>query len=409
MVAPKIQKLRLLDLELAAYNTRTIDAPNFAGLKASLQEFGLLEMPVVNTRGVPRRVVSGHQRVRALMEAGFTHADCLCVAFDEAMEQAANLSMNNPAIRGRWNPAKAVPMLDAIAKQRPKGGTDPLALDRLRTALKMYASRDPKRMAVNQPKGAADARSKWGEIYALGAHRLACGDACDPTLIDRLRGTTPFAACITDPPFNVAYKRNSEQVDLEGDDQPAPDWRTFLHAICGTILHNTAGPCYVFSSSKHLPDLADAWQGEGGVVPQWLAWCKTQPVVFVTRQTDFHPQFEWLLYGGTSGAPLPLPETARTNVLSFAKPLVNVLHPTQKPLDLIVSLVADVAGAEGVIFDPFAGSGTTLLACQQVGRECVSVEIDPHHADTARKRWAEAVHGTGVAWESLTPVVPASV
>jgi DNA modification methylase len=408
MSSPAIRRLRLADLDLAAWNPRFIDAPNFAGLKASLQEFGLLEMPVVNLRGKRKRVVSGHQRVRALVEDGYTHADCLCVTLDDTMEQAANVAMNNPAIRGRWDPAKAIPMLDTIVKQQPRG-TDPLALDRLRAMLKVHASRDPKQMAVNKKGKPGQVASQVGTVYALGAHRLACGDACDPALIDRLRGDTPFAACITDPPFNVAYKRDSEQVDLEGDDQPVKDWQTFLHALCGTALHNTAGPCYVFSSSKHLPDLAEAWEAEGGVVRQWLAWCKTQPVVFVTRQTDFHPQFEWLLYGGMPGATFPLPETPRANVLSFAKPAVNVLHPTQKPLDLIAALVADVAGVEGVIFDPFAGSGTTLMACQQAGRVCASVEISPEYVDVIRKRWAEAVHGVGAAWESLTPPVPATV
>lgn len=402
MAHPKIQKLRLADLELAAYNPRMIDAPNFAGLKASLQEFGLLEMPVVNLRAKRKRVVSGHQRIRALVEDGYTHADCLCVQFDDVTEQAANVAMNNPAIRGRWDPAKAIPMLDTIAKQQPRG-TDPLALDRLRAMLKVHASRDPKRMGVNRKGAPGTAVSQPGQVYTLGAHRLACGDACDPALIDRLRGGAPFAACITDPPFNVAYKRDSEQVDLEGDDQTPPDWQTFLHAICGTVLHNTAGPCYVFSSSKHLPDLAEAWVAEGGVVAQWLAWCKTHPVVFVTRQTDFHPQFEWLLYGSASGAGLPLPTPPRTNALAYAKPALNLLHPTQKPLDLIASLVADVAGTTGVIFDPFAGSGTTLVACQQAGRVCVSVEIDPQYADAARKRWAETVHGAGVDWAALTP------
>jgi len=403
MGKPLIRKLKLADIELAAYNPRTIEDQNFAGLRASLDEFGLLEMPVVNTQGQKLRAVSGHQRIRALGKEGFTYADCLCVEFDDLTERSANLAMNNPAIRGKWDVKKAIPMLDAIIGQKLKD--DPLGFNRLRKELKVYASRDPKQMAVNQPDD-TPSLSKPGEVYELGAHLLACGDATDADLVARLQGTQPFAACITDPPFGVAYKRDSEAVDLENDALTPEKWLAMMHEACGLILSATDGPTYLFSASKHFALLDEVWRNCGGAIFQWLAWTKTNPVVFVTQQTDFRSQYEWVLYGAAEKRlpDLPVPDVRRTNVLPFPKPSTNKLHPTQKPLDLIASLVKDVPG-EGPIFDPFAGSGTTMAACESASRASVSIEIDPRYCDVIRKRWAEAKHGPEVDWVSLTPVL----
>lgn len=407
---PDIKKMKLADLEFASYNPREITDKAFEGLQESLRELGLLEMPVVNVADGKKRLVSGHQRARGLIDDGYTYADCIVVEMEEFREKAANLSMNNHAIRGRWDATKAIPHLDKMIARL--SNADVLQLDALRKRIKTYGSRDPKKMKVNEVKDDVDAESTPGEIYVLGQHLLACGDALDQDLIERLMSADAddegavwdVAACITDPPFGVGYKRDGEHVDLENDEADA-GWGTFIREACDLILETTSGPCYVFSSSKELPTFAEAWGDAGGVVHRWLAWIKTNPVVFVTRQVDFNPQFEWVLYGCGKKAKLIPPAEARTNALSYGKPAINTLHPTQKPFDLIKSLVEDAAEVDEVVFDPFSGSGTTLMACEATGRVCVAVEVDPKYVDVARKRWAEGKYGADADWISLTPAV----
>jgi DNA modification methylase len=407
MDAPKIKRLTLTKLDPAAYNPRMIDDKAFEGLRQSLTTLGVLEMPVVNTSDGKQRIVSGHQRVKGLIEEGYVYADCIVVEFDEATEKAANLAMNNEAIRGRWDAAKAIPQLDKIVARMP----DPSAMGMaaLHKHVKVYGSRDPKQMEVNKKNGKkkSDAVSKEGETYELGMHTLVCGDVTNPTVVSAVLGDRRFAACVTDPPFGVEYKRDGETVDLENDELTDEAWGAFIRRACEVILRATNGPCYVFSSSRELSVFNDVWLESEGVLHRWLAWIKTNPVVFVTRQVDFHPQFEWILYGCHKEvtSEMPIPETPRTNALVFAKPAHNKLHPTQKPLDLVKALVEDAADEGDTVFDPFAGSGTTLMACQEAGRACTAVEIEPAYCDVIRKRWAEAQYGKDADWISLTAAV----
>jgi len=391
------KKFRLADLEAAAYNPREISEPAMRGLRESLDDLGLLEMIVVNVKRDPPRVISGHQRRDVLMAAGVTHADCVVVHMDDAAEMSANLSMNNPAIRGTWDVRAALPVLDSVEAALPDPtamGFESLAQDLRTQAARLDALAAPRaENAVGESSGPP--KSEPGVVYTLGRHRLLCGDFRGLSSLVKKKAT----ACITDPPYNVAYESASGET-IEGDDQKPEEWSTFLKDLCELILRKTTGLCYVFMSSQEMPALERTWEASGGVAMRWLFWVKDR---FTLGRGDYHHMHEPILHGAKEGATWYVPDTRRTNVLEFPKPTANDMHPTQKPVELIEALMLDATDARQIVLDPFVGSGTTLSVAEQLQRVCYAAELDPRYCDVTRRRWAEQVHGVGADWEELTP------
>lgn len=397
-----IAKFVLKELEHASYNPRFISTEAMQGLRESLSGLGLLEMPIVNVHGGKKRLVGGHQRVKALLADGFQYVDCVVVDFDEAREMAANLSMNSPAIRGEFDVRAAVPLLDKIVSELPAPnamGLGLLAVDMTALAERLGPLVPPSAAADETPTASKDAvDSKPGTVYALGAHRLLCGDAM--VHASKLFGKKKVAdACVTDPPYGVAYEQAGTGETLQNDDLEGEAWVTFLRAACEVIVDRTEGPCYVFMSSKEIPALDSAWSHAGGQRHRWMFWAKDR---FTLGRGDYHHMHEPLLFGSSAKITPPKTKAPRTNVLEFPKPQTNDLHPTQKPVELIRLLVEDATEKGEIVFDPFAGSGTTLVVCEELGRVCYAADIEPKHCDTIRRRWAEQTHGIGCAWKDLT-------
>lgn len=400
----EIRKYDLSKLEEFPGNPREISPTALAGLSESLTELTLLEMPIINVFGGKQRIVGGHQRVKALRAQGVKFADCVTVEFDDAEEMAANLVLNNPAIRGDFDPRKAMPTLDALLAQLPKPGF--MGFDVLAKELREQAER----LGSLVPTQAQDATagtdtkdlpdSKPGKVYQLGKHRLYCGGFNDADSF-KLFGKKRAQACVTDPPYNVAYEQAVTGVTIANDDLTDEAWSDFLAGLCSLIVGRVDGPCYLFMSSKEIPSLQAAWETAGGAAPRWLVWAKDR---FTLSRGDYHHAYEPVMYGARQGVALALPATPRTNVLEFAKPHVNALHPTQKPVELIRALVEDASTQGQIVFDPFVGSGTTLVVCEELGRICYACEQSPAYCDVVRKRWSEQMQGVG-DWRKNTPPI----
>ncbi|KKN18410.1 hypothetical protein LCGC14_0956030 [marine sediment metagenome] len=397
-----VKKLRLVDIELAPYNPREISAEARRGLGESMKTLGLLEVPVVNIAADPPRCVSGHQRIRELLGQGFEFADCMVVKFDDTTERTANLTMNNPAIQGRWDPLKALPALDEVTLNLPT--PDMMGLMALQEHIRGLLPTDKKlhhRAKDSTPAPSAKPKSKKETIYKLGDHRLLCGDIMEPGALQDLFGKKKAQACITDPPYNVDYE-NYYWEGIENDKMDKDTWTMFLTATCKLILAITRGPCYVFCATRFIPDMHVSWVMNKGEVIRWLVWAKD---AWNLSPADYMHQLDFLLYGGRAGVALPKPNRVATNVFEFPKPKVNELHPCQKPVGLVARVVEDATKEGDIIFDPFGGSGTTLVVAEDLARVCFMAEVKPAHCDTIRSRWAEQVHGESCDWQGLTPAI----
>ena len=336
-----VQKFRLSDLEAWAQNPRRISAEALEGLKESITTFGAIDMPVVNVHDGKKRLVSGHQRVRALMESGVQHADCLAVDLDDAMEMAANLTLNNPHIQGTFDVAKASPMIDSLSNDFKRAGFAALQTELTRQVARMEAPKPKAQNAVSEKvtDGRKTAKSTPGTVYSLGKHRLYCGpfQEAAPKFFGA-KGARKADACITDPPYNVVYSGAAGEVF--NDSMNDNDWMEFMVATCKAILDNTNGPCYAFMSTKELDTLHKAFKSQGAIGLRTLWWIKDRPTIYLMRAASLacyswqHEPLVRCQRAGLGEFPLKQP---RTSVFQCARSHRNQFHPCLPPNEEVLT------------------------------------------------------------------------
>lgn len=401
----EVTKLDLRTLEFAEYNPRGMAAEARTGLHESLDALGLLELPVVNASHGPSRIIGGHQRVRELLDAGFTHADCVVVRMDDTAEMAANVSLNNYATQGSFDPVLSLPNLERVAKRLPRPDFtrfEALSAKLREQARRVQASTNP-RAGDSLSRRDATPDSEQDQLYKLGEHLLYCGDFRDglPTMLKRKKA----AVTITDPPYNLAYTsgkwfRNDRlREEISGDEQSPEEWAAFTREFCTAIVKATKGAIYMFTAAKELATVQRAFEESGGDVHRWVVCAKNAHTL---SPGDYHPQYELLMWGARANVEISYYGTNKTNVIQTKRPAKSNLHPAQKTVVLIRELVDDSTDVGDLILDPFAGSGTVLCVAEESERVCYSCEIDPEHCDTIRRRWAEQVHGEDADWKTLT-------
>ena len=235
-------------------------------------------------------------------------------------------------------------------------------------------------------------RAKPGDIYVLGEHRLACGDARDPELLRRLIGKGPAQLLLTDPPYGCQYSgKTPRRLRIENDDEDGlPDLLRAAFAAIDTVLAPGA-PIYLFHpagpASMHF---TDALREVGWEIRQGLVWVKDSMVL---GHGDFHYRHEPLIYARKPGTPIGRGRAgwyggnAETSVFEIPRPKANRDHPTAKPVELISRLMANSSTFGDVVLDPFLGSGSTIIAAERLSRRAFGVEIDPTYVEVAIARW----------------------
>lgn len=389
-------------IDAASYNPRTIKESAMAGLQESLGAYGLLEMPVVNVHGGACVLISGHQRLTALKSSGFTHVDCMIVDFDPIKEKMANIAMNNTATQGKFDLDRAAPELQKIIN---KLGNAPIAgfaalMESMSGSIARLEAREEHDDDSKEVTPEDEPDSKQGKIYTLGRHRLWCGPMQEGS--PRLFQKRQADCCITDPPYNVAYTSDKGE-SIDNDDLPQEQWTAMATEWFQTILKRTNGPCVVFYASFVIEATLKAFAAGGGVMSWMGLWVKDIPAVspLTYHSADYHFQTEPFLVGWRSGVECNVAPC--WSILRHPRSRRNQYHPMQKPVPLIRTLVERHAPEGAMVYDPFLGSGSTLIACEESGRVCYGSELSPQHCDRIRQRWVEMVHGADADWQALTP------
>ena len=244
--------------------------------------------------------------------------------------------------------------------------------------------------------------SRPGEVYLLGGHRLMCGDSTSKTDTAKLMGGGKARLYVTDPPYNVALE-GSNGLTIANDDMPAEEFRMFLDDAFGAAVSvlEPGSAFYVFHGDSESANFRLAAAQAGLEVHETLYWIKN---ALVLGRFDYQYITESCLYGWTPGAAHRwFGDRSQTNALHFDKPKKNDVHPSMKPVEMLVYLIKNSSARGDVVLDNFGGSGSTLIACEQTGRVCRTMELDPKYCDVIRRRWAEFVHGEGCDWQALTP------
>jgi DNA modification methylase len=198
----------------------------------------------------------------------------------------------------------------------------------------------------------------------------------------------------TDPPYNVAYQGKSAGRRTIANDDLGAGFQAFLSAACSAMLPLTKGALYICMSSAEIGTLKSAFEAAGGHWSTFVIWAKN---AFTLGRSDYQRQYEPILYGW--------PEASdhywcgardQGDVWQHDRPTCNDLHPTMKPVGLVERAIRNSSKTRDIVLDPFAGSGTTLMAAEATGRTAALLELDPGYCDVIVRRWQEATGGTAV-------------
>jgi DNA modification methylase len=225
------------------------------------------------------------------------------------------------------------------------------------------------------------------DLWVLGDHRLLCGDATRMEALDTVLGGGRPDMIFTDPPYGVRYQGKTPQRLTIDNDALGEGFYDFLHAACRNMFVVCQGALYICMSCAELHTLHQAFTNAGGHWSTFLIWAKHH---FTLGRSDYQRQYEVILYGWPNhvdhywcGA------RDQGDVWFIVRPVANREHPTMKPIELVERAIHNSSRIGDMVLDPFAGSGTTLIACQRQQRKARLIEIDPHYADVICRRWEE--------------------
>ena len=386
-----IEKKNTADLLPADYNPRKDLKPGdaeYEKLKRSIEQFGYVEPVIWNkTTG---RVVGGHQRLKVLMDMGMTEVDCVVVAMDEEKEKALNIALNK--ISGDWDKDKLALLiadLQGADFDVSLTGFEPAEIDALfKDTLKDGVKDDDFDVGAEL---AQPTMTKPGDIWTLGRHRLICGDSTKAETYDLLMGSTKANLVITDPPYNVNYEGSAGKI--KNDNMADEAFYNFL-LDAYTQMHSAMADdasIYVFHADTEGLNFRRAFADAGFYLSGCCIWKKQS---LVLGRSPYQWQHEPCLYGWKkNGKHQWYTGREETTIWEFDKPKKNSDHPTMKPIPLLAYPIMNSSMSNSVVLDPFGGSGSTLIACEQTDRICYTVELDEKFCDVIVKRYIEQVGG----------------
>ena len=384
-----IEKKNTADLLPADYNPRKDlkpGDPEYEKLKRSLEQFGYVE-PVIWNKATGR-VVGGHQRLKVLIDMGITEVECVVVDLPDDKEKALNIALNK--ISGDWDKDKLAVLiadLQGTAFDVSLTGFDAAEIDDL--------FKDTLKDGVKDDNFDVDAElkeppiTKPGDIWTLGRHRLVCGDSTKAETFDLLMAGAKANLVITDPPYNVNYEGSAGKI--QNDNMGNEAFYEFLLAAFRNIAAIMADDAsiYVFHADTEGLNFRRAFADAGFYLSGCCIWKKQS---LVLGRSPYQWQHEPVLYGWKKGGKHQW-YTGRkeTTIWEFDKPKKNGDHPTMKPIPLLAYPIMNSSMSNTLVVDPFGGSGSTLIACEQTDRSCNTIELDPKFCDVIVKRYIEQV------------------
>jgi DNA modification methylase len=358
------------------HNETAIDA-----VASSIKEFGWKQPLVIDKDNV---IVVGHTRWLAAKKLGLNEVPCL-IASDLTDEQIAayRLADNKTNELATWDFEKLKTELESISDiDMSQFGFEELE-----------ASLDDVKDDEFDEKGAISETpySKKGDIFILGNHRLMVGDSTLKDDVDKLCEDRSVDLVLTDPPYNVDYE-GQDGMKIQNDKQSDEDFYNFLLSAFKNMFEHTkpGGVIYCFHADTEGLNFRNAFKNAGFKLAECLIWVKNS---LVLGRQDYQWRHEPCLYGWKEGAGhYFVDDRTQDTILEYDKPRNNNLHPTQKNIELVSKLILNSSRKDETILDLFGGSGTTLIAAEQLGRKTLMMELDEKYADVIVKRFITLKH-----------------
>lgn len=378
-------------------NPRRMTDKQAADLRMSLERLNLMSIPVIDMDNV---IISGHQRMKIMQMLG--RGDEIInvripnrkLTDDELKE--ANLRENKNL--GEWD-------FDLLANFDPDvlldvGWTDEELKDifQIGNVSGSQGNTDPD--AVPDPP--AEPKAKYGDIYQLGRHRLMCGDSTKREDVEMLMDGEKADMVFTDPPYGVSYtdknsflnsidKGNYNQREIINDHQSEKNIQALWKSVFEIIRDNLAeiNSYYITGPQSQGMMLMMMMMQEAGLSYRHvIIWVKNNHVL---GRCDYYYKHEPIFFGWTTKHKFYGKGEFHTSVWEVAKPFKNDLHPTMKPIALMENALLNSSEVGQICYDPFGGSGSTLIACEKTGRRCRMMEIDPVYIDVIIARWEDFI------------------
>lgn len=373
----EIRMLKLTELVPYEKNPRKNDEA-VKYVQASIKEFGFKVPIVVDKDNV---IVAGHTRYKAAKKLKMDEVPCI-IADDLTEEQikAFRLADNKVSEQAVWDFDLLSGELDGIVDidMSDFGFADIVTEEE---------DAEEDEYEVELP---VQPRSKLGDLYQLGRHRLLCGDSTKLDDVEKLMGGNLADMLLTDPPYNVDYEgKTKDKLKIENDKMENDDFRQFLvDAFTNADMVMKAGAVfYIWHADSEGYNFRGACSDAGWKVRQCLIWAKN---VMVMGRQDYQWKHEPCLYGWKEGAGhLWASDRKQTTIINFDKPTRNDLHPTMKPIPLFDYQIKNNTKGGDIVLDLFGGSGTTIMACEQNGRNAYTMEFDPRYVDVIIDRWEQ--------------------
>ena len=415
----EILEIPVEKINLAEYNPRVDLQPDddeYKQIKKSLNEFGCVELLVWNKR--TGNLVSGHQRLKVLIADGAKTIMCSVVDLDPNREKALNIALNK--ISGKWVDEKVASIFAEFENadfDAPVTGFSDSEISGLIDKFFDVEIQNDTFDVENDYEEISEPETKPGDIWQLGRHKLFSGDSTGDLSLLLENGQANMM--ITDPPYNVDYTGcTKENLKIVNDNMSNDDFHNLLKSSFANanLLLKPGGAFYIWYSHAESENFLKACRENDLMVKQHLIWVKN---MFVLGRQDYHYRHEPCLYGWKSGARHYFTEKRNldtvidknaididaltkkelrdvlnkivsdtpSDILNFNKPTINREHPTMKPVELFADLIRNSSQRGDVVLDLFAGSGTTVMACEATRRIARIVEFDPKYCDVIVHRF----------------------
>ena len=370
-----------------ANNARTHNKEQILKLRSSLREFGFVN-PVIIDREY--NVLAGHGRIMAAKDEGIAEVPCVYADhLTEAQKKAYILADNRMALDAGWDEellSVEIQELQELGFDLSLTGFDEKELtDLLGVDADGEAKEDDFDLSTALEKAAFVQR---GDVWTVGRHKLMCGDATSAEDVSALMGDTKANLILTDPPYGVSFK-SASGLTIQNDSMKNEEFYTFLLSSFQRMAEHLekGSSAYVFHADTEGLNFRKAFIDAGFHLAGCWSWVKDS---LVLGRSDYQWQHEPVLYGFMqNGKHKWYSDRKQTTIWHFDKPKRNANHPTSKPLDLLGYPIGNSTQENAVVIDTFGGSGSTLMACEQMNRICYMMELDKKYASVIPRRYVE--------------------
>jgi site-specific DNA-methyltransferase (adenine-specific) len=378
-------------------NSRKHSDEQVAQIAASIKEFGWTNPILVDGE---KGIIAGHGRLMAARKLGMEEVPVIELShLSDTQRKALIIADNKLAMNAEWdNDLLTIELNDLLADDFALEilgfDKDELAALLEPEVVEGLTDEDDAPALPDEPK------TKPGDIYKMGKHRLMCGDSTSIQHLEQLCEEQAVDMWLTDPPYNVAYEgKTKESLTIQNDSMGDDQFRQFLRDayVAADAVMKAGAVFYIWHADSEGYNFRGAAYDAGWKVRQCLIWKKSSMVM---GRQDYHWKHEPCLYGWKEGAGhLWATDRKQTTILEFEKPSRNGEHPTMKPVALFEYQMLNNTKGGDIVLDSFGGSGTTLIAAEKNGRIARIMELDPKYCDVIVKRWEDF---TGKKAELLT-------